>query len=121
MAKFDYQGIREFAGSLIDDFGMAASLRRDGVDRPCIVCIYDYAPRSQETKLALPVERRAIISASTSEVQATPPDFELDQLVTYVQPPAVSPVVDEVLNFAKPAKPYSPAGIVVAYELVIRR
>lgn len=121
MAKLDYVETRSFAAGLISDFGMDATLRRDSGDRPCVVVIYDYAPRDRETKLALPVERRCIISADNAEVQATPPDFELDQLVTYVQPPTVPPVVNEILNFAHPAKPYSPAGVPVAYELVVRR
>lgn len=101
---------------------MAAVLRRAGSspeDRPCVVVVYDYMPRDKANQLANPVERRVLISAATPEVQAMPPDNELDQLVTFVQPGGT--VVDEILPFAQPVKKYAPAGVVVLYEGVVRK
>lgn len=118
--KFDYAGMQATATDLIGFFGMDALLRRGGVDRPCTACVYDYAPRNMETSLALPIERRVFIAATTGALTQAP-DYDQDQLVTFVQPPANPPVVDEILNFASPAKKYAPAGLLVAYELVVRR
>ena len=36
--------------------------------------------------------------------------------MTYVQPPANPPVINEILSFSMPLKLYSPAGIVVLYQ-----
>lgn len=121
MSQFDYVGMQTFATGLIADAGMPAALRREGsspVDRDCIVVIYDYAPRPRENKLVLPVERRCLISA-TPETLAMPPDFEQDKLVVY-QPPFTTRIVVDVLRFLAPAKLYSPAGIVVAYEIQVQ-
>jgi len=55
------------------------------------------------------------------DVPATPPDFNLDQLVTYKQPATKPPVQDEVLPFTMPIKPIKPAGIVVVYQTAVHR
>lgn len=122
--QFDYVGMRATADLLLQEFGMAAVLRREGSspeDRPCIVAIIDYLPRDRASELANPTDRRVLISADTPEVQAMPPSNELDQLVTFVQPPTSPPVVNEVLPFLEPVKLYSPAGIPVLYEGRVRR
>jgi hypothetical protein len=125
MSKFDYEGMRQLAQSLIGDAGMPAVLRREAgspVDRPCLACVYDYQPRPRETKLVLPVERRVLISAfdPDGEVLVIPPDFEQDRLVVLQQPLTSPPVELDVLRFLAPAKVYSPAGLVVMYELQVQ-
>lgn len=122
MSTFDYVGIKLQADALLQEFGMPAVLRRAGgspEDRPCVVVVTDFMPRDKAQQLANPTDRRVLISAATPEVQAMPPDNELDQLVTFVQPGGT--VVDEVLPFASPVKKYAPAGVVVLYEGVVRR
>jgi hypothetical protein len=122
MSKFDYEGMQTFATALIDDAGMVAALRREGnspLDRECIACIYDYHPRPRENKLALPVERRVLIAA-TPEILAQPPDFETDKLVVYQQPIVGTPIVLDVLRFLAPAKVYSPAGLIICWELQVQ-
>lgn len=121
MSTFDYDGLRDEADLLLQEFGMAAVLRRDGVDRPCLVVIIETYPRDRANQLANPTDRRVLISAATPEVRATPPDNELDQLVTFVQPPANPPVEEKPLPFAAPVKKYAPAGVVVLYEATVRR
>jgi len=122
MAQFDYARVRGTADRLLQKFGMSAVLRREGVaDRPCVVAIIDYLPREKASSLANPTDRRVLISADTPEVQATPPNNELDQLVTFVQPPSDTPVENEVLPFLEPIKLYSPAGVPVLYEGRVRQ
>lgn len=122
MAQFDYLGSRATADCLIQKFGMAAVLRRTGSpDRPCFVAVIEYEPSDKATALANPTDRRVLLSASGTEIEATPPDNERDLLVTFVQPPANPPVQDEVLPFTCPVKKYAPAGIVVLYEFTVRR
>jgi hypothetical protein len=122
--QFDYVGMRATADDLMKEFGMAAVLRREGsspVDRPCIVAMIDFLPRDRSNALANPTDRRVLIAAGTPEVEAMPPNNELDQLVTFVQPPSDPPVEDEILPFAEPLKLYAPAGVSVLYQGTVRR
>lgn len=122
MALFDYISTRAIADKLISRYGMKASLRRDGtVDRDCYVVVTEYRPKDAETQLANPTDRQVYISAGLGGVLSTPPDWERDQLVTYVQPLAPTPVVNEILPFTMPVKPISPAGVVVCYETTVKR
>lgn len=124
MAKFNYPKSRAKADALVTKFGMNAVLRRmslaPGVtDRACVVCLPDYQTKDAASQLANPTDRLGYIAAGLGAVPTMPPDNELDQLVTFVQPLGV--VEDEVLPFTKPIKPYKPAGIVVLYEVVVQR
>ena len=124
MAAFDYPQTQLDADALIRDFGMGAVLRRASVDRPCTVCIIEYNPREKPAELANPTDRKVIMSPldpTTGLPQAIPPDNELDQLVTFVQPPTNSPVVNEILPLTCKPKPTAPAGIVVLWEFTVRR
>ena len=122
--KFDYQETLADAEELILYFGMDAVLRRAGSspeDRPCRVAIIEYDPREKPSDLANPTDRKVVMSARNSEVQLMPPDSELDQLVTFVQPPAKPPIVHEVLPLTCKPKPTAPAGVVVIWEFTVRR
>lgn len=119
IVPFDYAGTREDADALIQEFGMRCSLRRGGVARDCWAAVYEYRPKDAASQLANPTDRACIISAGLGAVPTTPPDFEQDVLVTYVQPGGT--VVDEVLSFAQPIKPTKPAGVVVCYEGMVRK
>lgn len=125
MAKFNYPKTRAKADALVNKFGMNAVLRRmslaPGVtDRACVCVIPEYQTKDAASQLANPTERQVIIAAGLGDVPTTPPDNELDQLVTFVQPLGV--VEDEVLAFTKkPVKPIKPGGIVVLYEAVVQR
>lgn len=122
MALFDYIRTRATADKLIQKFGMKASLRRAGVDRDCYVVIPEYLSRENPSQATNPTDRQVFIAAGLGAVPTTPPDNELDQLVTYVQPLGTPPVVDEILPFtAASVKPIRPAGIVVLYESMVRR
>lgn len=122
--KFDYEDAIVTAEELIVFFGMDAVLRRESsspTDRPCRVVVISYDPRDKSSSLANPTDRRVIMSAANEEIRAMPPNNELDQLVTFVQPPADIPVEDEVLPFTCPAKPTAPAGVPVLYEFTVRQ
>jgi hypothetical protein len=113
--------MRGTADGLIQKFGMKGSLVRGGVFRDCYIVITDYMTKDQASQLTNPTDRLVLISAGLGAVPATPPDFDLDQLVTYKQPASSPPVQDEVLPFTMPVKPISPAGIVVLYQTTVRR
>lgn len=122
---FDYVQTQSDADALIQEFGMGAVLRRGGIpDRPCTVCIIEYTPREKPSSLANPVDRRVIMSPldpTTGQPLGVSPDNELDQLVTFVQPPSATPVVNEILPLTCKPKPTAPAGVIVLWEFTVRR
>lgn len=123
-AKFDYPQAIKDADELITYFGMGAVLRRASIsptDRPCTVVVISYDPRDKASALANPTDRRVIMSAKQEEIQAMPPDNELDQLVTFKQPLTNPPVEDEVLPMTCKPKPTAPAGIVAMWEFTVRQ
>jgi|ERR1019366_5817475 hypothetical protein len=120
MALFDYIKTRGTADKLIIKFGMKAKLRRSGVDRDCYVVIPEYMAREKPTDMANPTDRQVFIAAGLGDMLATPPNNELDQLVTFVQPGGT--VIDEILPFTGgPVKVIRPAGITVLYQSTVRR
>lgn len=122
VTQFDYVGMRTDADELLQEFGMNAVLRRvtgSPTDRACLIAIIDYMPRDRNA-LADPTDRRVLLSANTPDVMAMPPDSELDQLVTFVQPPTNPPVENEVMHMTCKPKLYSPAGVPVLYEFTVR-
>lgn len=124
VAGFDYKQAITDADNLIAYFGMGAVLRRVGSipeDRPCTVAIIEYDPHEKAADLANPTDRKVVMSAKTPEVVSTPPDNELDQLVTFVQPLTNPPVVHEILPLTCKPKPTAPAGVTVLWEFTVRR
>src|ERR1035437_3873228 len=124
---FNYQQTQVDADNLLREFGMGAVLRRvsaNPTDRPCRDCIIEYVSREQPAELANPTDRRVIMSPldpKTGLPLAIPPDNELDQLVTFVQPPTNSPVVNEILPLTCTPRPTAPAGVIVLWEFTVRR
>ena len=106
------------ADDLLAEYGMVASLRDNstGALRACTIAITDYAPRDAQTLLANPTERTVLFAAGLGDIPNKAPDWQNEQLVTYVQPAANPPVINEILSFSMPLKLYSPAGIVVLYQ-----
>jgi hypothetical protein len=113
-----YDQMGAIADELIAEYGMAAALRDNssGHLRACTIVISDYAPRDAQTQLANPTERTVLFSAGLGDIPNKAPDWENEQLVTYKQPAANPPVINEILSFSMPLKLYSPAGIVVLYQ-----
>lgn len=121
MAQFDYVKTRAIGDKLVKKFGMTAALRRDGIDRVCVCVMPEYLSREQRAEMSNPTDRQVYIAAGLGAVPTTPPDNELDQLVTYLQPPSTPPVVDEILPFTGASvKPIKPAGIVVLWQAMVR-
>lgn len=119
--KFDYQQAIADADALIQFFGMDAALRRAGIaDRPCRVAVVKFAPREKPAELANPIDRKVFMSAANPEVQLIPPDNEQDKLVTFVQPPANPPVIDEILPMMCKPEKTAPAGVTVLWEFTVR-
>ncbi len=123
VVPFDYAAMAAVADELIQEFGMEATLT--GItdpsrNRACFVAVLEYKPKDAATQLANPTDRWVLIDPLFGGVQQLPPDKEHDQLVTYLQPASVPPVVDEILPFTMPVKPLRPAGLVVLYESYVR-
>lgn len=110
------------ADALIKQYGMAASLRDNatGALRDCFVAVTDYMPRDAQTQLANPTERTVLFAAGLGSIPGKAPDWENEQLVTYVQPAANPPVTNEILSFTMPLKLYGPGGIVVLYQTNVK-
>jgi hypothetical protein len=122
MAQFDYVCTRATGDRLVKKFGMKAALRRGGIDRDCYVVMPEYLSSEKPSEMTNPTDRQVYIAAGLGAVPTTPPDNEVDQLVTYVQPLGTPPVVDEILPFtAASVKPIRPAGIVVLWQATVRR
>lgn len=115
-----YTDMQTMADTLIAEYGMAASLRNNttGALRSCVIAITDYMPRDAQTQLANPTERTVMIAAGLGDIPNAPPDWENEQLVTYVQPGGTE--IDETLSFTMPLKLYAPGGIVVAYQTNVK-
>lgn len=117
-----YQQILAIADQLISEYGMLANLRANltGRLRPCVIVVSDYLPKDAQTQLANPTDRTVLFAAGLESIPSGEPDWENEQLVTYVQPAANPPVINEILSFTKPIKLYSPAGLVVLYESSVK-
>lgn len=85
----------------IRKFGRQGYLRRDGVDRPCMVGIIDYKP--YDASLREVGAQRALIAAYKLEV---PPERDLDLLI----------FGDEVHRFSAPIKGPRPDGVVLFFD-----
>lgn len=122
-SQFNYVRTRAIGDKLVKKFGMRAVLRRASdisADRECWVVIPEYLSRENPSQMTNPTDRQVFIAAGLGDVPDQPPNNELDQLVTFVQPEGV--VQDEVLPFtAASVKPISPAGIVVLWQATVRR
>ena len=127
MAAFNYPQTQLDADTMLRDFGMGAVLRRvtaTPTDRPCTVCIIEYNPREKQAELANPTDRKVIMSPldpTTKLPLAVPPDNEIDQLVTFVQPLTSPPVIHEILPLTCKPKPTAPAGVTVLWEFTVLR
>lgn len=112
---FDYAGmLANVVAPMMAQFGMQATLRRTGVgDRSCMACVTKYNPMDMATRLDNPTARIVLIDPSYGGVPAMPPDWQYDQLVTYVQPGGTE--VNEILPFKQPLELIAPAGIVLLY------
>jgi len=115
-----YAEMLTIADGLLKQYGMAASLRDNstGVLRACTIAITDYSPRDAQTQLANPTERTVLFAAGLGDIPNKAPDWQNEQLVTYVQPGGT--VINEILSFSQPLKLYSPAGIVVLYQTNVK-
>lgn len=107
-AKFDYASLANFASNALAGNGYNAALLRNGVKRACAAYEVVQTPRERANRLTNPTDRLFLISVSVEP----PPDYAFDVLVL----PS-----GETLRLAQPAKPYAPAEVVVAYEVVARR
>jgi len=117
-----YAQMLAVADTLLTEYGMACNLRNNKtkVLRPCIAAVIKYNPRDAATLLANPTMRTVLIAAGLGDIPNKAPDWENEQLITYQQPPANPPVVNEILSFTQPLELYAPGGIVVLYQTNVK-
>jgi len=118
-----YAEMLAIADQLINQYGMTANLRANegGALRPCFIVITDYMPKDAETQLANPTLRTVLFAAGLGDIPNGEPDWQNEMLVTYKQPVANPPVINEILAFTEPLKLYSPAGIILLYQTTVKR
>ena len=97
---------------------MPAILRRTSGDRACTVAIGVYSPMERLGSLRNPVDRKALVSSAGLD---PPPDQEQDRLITFIQPMADPPVIDEVLKITEPPKKFGTVTKTVYYSMAVRR
>jgi hypothetical protein len=116
----DYTRSAAVATNMIYKWGEAASLRRNGMaDRPCIAFIREYNAVERVGKVVDPTDRMVLV-ATSSALNAAPPNRDLDRLVTYVQPPTNPPVESGQLRITAPVVPFAPNGTVLYWKLAVR-
>lgn len=99
----DFAEMAEHAAAMIRDWGSAAKLVRNGVERDCFAAVLDYNPRARgQAALQLEGAERALIAAPL----AIPPDFEQDKLAHG----------GKLYQIPTPVKGPRPAGVVVFYD-----
>lgn len=105
---YDYAGAQRRAHSQIKKYGVVGALRRNGVDRPCLVGVIDFNPRGKE--LILEGQRRALVSSLAPDLSVlVAPDHELDLLIWN----------GEVCLIPVPVRGIRPAGTVIYYDLTV--
>ncbi len=111
---YDWASSRATATRMINKFGTHAILRRATGDRDCIACMVDFLPRSNPGQLRNMPDRTFLVSADGLTV---PPDAEQDHLV-WTDPETGT---QEDMRLVAPIGKIAPAGIVLYYELQVRR
>jgi hypothetical protein len=116
----DYSRSARVATGMINKWGEAAALRRNGAaDRPCVAFIREWNAVERVGRVVDPTDRMVLIATSTA-LNATPPNRDLDRLVTYVQPPGNPPVESGQLRITAPVVPFAPNGTVLYWKLAVR-
>ena len=116
----DYNRSAKVATNMITKWGEVAALRRNGMaDRPCIAFIREYNGVERVGRLVDPTDRMVLIATSPA-LDATPPNRDLDRLVTYVQPPANPPVESGQLRITAPVVPFAPNGTTLYWKVAVR-
>jgi hypothetical protein len=120
--QHDYFRTAATARRMMQKFGMWAVLRRSGIaDRPALCVIQEYNPIERIGKMYDPTDRLALVAASEI-LRRTPPDRNLDALVTFAQPVTQWPPAEQdILRISTPIGILGPANIVVYWELNVRK
>ena len=105
---FDYQRALGRADRLIKRFGQAATLRRATGDRACICVLMQYSPRERVGSMIQATDQHAYISPVGLTID---PDNEEDKLV----------VNGVQYDIVAPAGRFKPAGVVLYWDLQVRR
>jgi hypothetical protein len=91
---------RRATTGLVARYGVAAILRRKDGDRPCLIFMSNFG---------------------STEMMATPPDDDLDRLITFKQPPTNPPTEEAILRITEPPIPIAPNGEITFWRLMVRR
>jgi hypothetical protein len=114
---FDYTSVRDTADELLEEFGMAATIRRlantgdpydptqTATDTACTVVVTDYAHSEKDGTRIQVKDRKVLVAAGSLAITPTPADRFVLGGISY-EIVAVSPL--------------EPGGTVVMYEMQVR-
>lgn len=105
------------AAKLIRKYGMPAKLRRNGVDRDCVVVETGFDPKEDRGKMENPTDRVFLVQAKDL---TKPPNKEAGDVLVIYKAPTFTEVDDE-LKMRTPAGRLSPANIPIYWELQVYR
>jgi hypothetical protein len=117
----DYTKTRATADRMIRKWGSTAVLRRqDAADRQCTAFITNFDPMERMGKLTNPLDRKALVSALAPDgtLLNPAPDEQKDRLIAL--DPSTGAETDNLHIFEPPDR-VDPAGVVVLYQLAVRR
>jgi len=117
----DYTRTRSTADRMISKWGAVALLRRQGApDRKCMAFITSFTPQERMGRLTNPLDRKALVSAVSPDgaLLDPEPDEQKDRLI--MLDPKTGAETENLHIFEPPDK-IDPAGVIVLYQLAVRR
>jgi hypothetical protein len=113
---FNYLRVQAKVDRMIRKFGRTGVLRRDSGDRTIQLVLVNYTASERANSLIQYNDQKAIVSAKDLVV---PPDNELDKLVVGAARTFAAPFT--TYDIIAPPGKLDPAGVVVYYELQVRK
>lgn len=110
-----YNKLQGYTDRALRTLGMPALLRRTTGDRTCYVVFEEYSALERMGRTLDPLDTRAYIAAKGLSI---PPDSEKDRLVTLVPG---SSTEDATFRIVERPKPLAPAGVVLLWEMRVRK
>ena len=112
-----YKKLQREANKVLRIMGMPAVLRGPAGDTPCLVIITEFTAMERMGRVLDPLDLKATISGKNFTM---PEDVSQYRLVTFI-PGSSPPVIDQQYRIVMRPAPLAPAGLVVTYDLTVRK